>query len=64
MIERKYLNEKVKVKAPHQPKCQYVQDHSRFRFSKSLFVSDGGVGVQFRSEFFICLLKADSLNYF
>lgn len=37
---------------------------SRFRFSKSLFVSDGGVGVQFRSEFFICLLKADSLNYF
>ena len=29
MIERKYLNEKVKVKAPHQPKCQYVQDHSR-----------------------------------
>ena len=37
---------------------------SRFRFSKSLFVSDGGVGVQFRSEFFICLLKADLLNYF
>ena len=29
MIERKYLNEKVKVKASHQPKCQYVQDRSR-----------------------------------
>ena len=37
---------------------------SRFRLSKSLFVSDGRVGVQFRSEFFICLLKADLLNYF